>query len=602
MSIRLTTGLRTNGVLAGMACLALCAGALPCRGAQLLAHWHADEAGPAFSDAGVYGIPLQQDGGTATALSGPGIEDTAVYLNWVPAGNATRLFAEDGHLQKDSFGFSFWVNPVNLNPFDNLLAKEMAFNNTIPSYSRMAWQVHVMENNGSGAAPIQLIVRGDNRALGDFFGAVQSTVTLPLGTNVVTWFHVAGGYDAVTGALTLYVNGVKTISANSVPGARHHDGSPLAVGSARNGSDVVAFSAIAMMDDIQIYDAPLTGEEVAHLGAHPGEHVRDLWVSSHGISGAAYALGFESVGGRAYEVRVTDDFAAFAVATVVTSSIPLQHDGGTAAPLSGSGIAGDGAQLRWVSPETSATRLFASHAALQHDSFGFSFWLKPDNINPFDNLMAKEMAAPGSGDLYTRMSWQVQVLDNNGAGRAPIQVIVRGDNRAQGDFFGTAVSAPVVPLFGASPYWIHVAGGYDAQTGALRLHVDGVETVSGNSSPGASNSGGGAISLGSARNGADFVAFSAATHLDEIQVYDAPLTAQDAAFLKQHPGGELLHRPRLVAYWPMGEEGAPYADVADGLRSSLVSLDIAAMDALVGPGPGAARAFKVTETAPSAGF
>lgn len=336
MGICHTTGLRAQGALAGLAGLVLCAVAWPCRGAQLLAHWHADEAGPAFSDAGVYGIPLQQDGGTATALSGPGIEDAAVYLNWVPAGSATRLYAEGGQLQKDSFGFSFWVNPVNLNPFDNLLAKEMALNNTIPSYSRMAWQVHVMENNGSGAAPIQLIVRGDNRA--------------------------------------------------------------------------------------------------------------------------------------------------------------------------------------------------------------------------------------------------------------------------QGDFFGTAVSAPVVPLFGASPYWIHVAGGYDAQTGALRLHVDGVETVSGNSSPGASNSGGGAISLGSARNGSDFVAFSAATHLDEIQVYDAPLTVQDAAFLKQHPGGELLHMPRLVAYWPMGEEGAPFADVADGMRSSSISLGVAAIDALFGSEPGAARVFKVTETPPSAGF
>jgi hypothetical protein len=576
----------------------------PASGATLLAHWHVDEWGAPFADAGANAIALQQDGATAAAVSGPGLEATAAYLNWVPATSATRLYAEDARLQTDSFGFSFWINPVNLNPFDSLLTKEMAHDNAIPAFARMGWQVHVLENNGSGAASLQLIVRGDQRGQGDFFGSVQSSVTLPLSTNVSAWYHVAGGYDASTGDLRLYVNGVGNVSANSSPGAHHADGSPVSLGSARNGPDVVTFSAITFMDDVQLYDAPLTAGEVAFLRAHPGREVRDLWVAGQAVAsgGGDIVLGFDALGDRAYTIGVSDDFAEFATAAVVTSSIPLLHDAATASALPAAGATGDGAQLRWVSPETSASRLYASDAALQTDSFGFSFWMKPDNINPFDNLLTKEMAAAGSGDLFTRMSWQVQVLDNNGSGLAPLQLIVRGDDRSQGDFYGTAVSAAVVPLYGSTPYWIHVAGGYDAQTGALRLYVNAAESVSGNSSPGARNSGGGALSVGSARNGPDFVSFAAAAHVDDVQIYDGPPGAADAAFLKKHPGGTLPHVPRLLAHWPLDEAGAPYADVADGWRTAAVSLSPAALDAALGGPSGGARIFKVTETDPAAGY
>jgi len=577
---------------------------VPGRAAELLAHWHMGEGAPPFVDAGVNGIPLLQDAATATASSGMGIEASAAYLNWVSGLTATRVYSSDSRLQQDSFGFSFWINPVNLNPFDSLLTKEMAFNNTIPAYARMAWQVHVMDNNGSGAAALQLIVRGDQRGQGDFFGSVQSSTTLPLASNSVAWFHVAGGYDARTGALKLYVNGLETVSGNSSPGAHNSDGSALALGSARNGADFVSYSAITFMDDVQIYAEPLSAAEVEYLLTHPGEHVRDLWITGQSRSGGGNAtgVGFESIGGRSYQVSVGTGLGGFVPAASVTSSIPLVHDAATATALADAGIEGDGVQLRWVSPETSATRLAATHEALQTDSFGFSFWMKPDNLNPYDSLLTKEMAAAGSGDLFTRIAWQVHVMDNNGSGAAPLQFIVRGSNRGVGDFYGTAISTATVPLSVNSPYWVHVAGGYDALTGALRLYVNGSETVSGNSSPGADNSDGGALSVGSARNGPDFVTFAAATHLDDLQVYDGPLAAAEAAFLAGHPGSALPHLPRLVARWTFNEEGAPYADQADGQRSSWVNLGEADVDAALGPGPKPLLFFRVSEAVSGTGL
>ncbi|MEX0915995.1 MAG: hypothetical protein WDZ60_08880, partial [Wenzhouxiangellaceae bacterium] len=58
--------------------------------------------------------------------------------------------------------------------------------------------------------------------------------------------------------------------AQGVPGARNADGSPLSLGTVRNGSDFVAFSAMTEIDDVQIYSSPLSAYEVLHLKNRPG--------------------------------------------------------------------------------------------------------------------------------------------------------------------------------------------------------------------------------------------------------------------------------------------------------------------------------------------
>lgn len=210
--------------------------------ANLVARWKLDESGLIHADAGPNGISLVQDATTTPASSVAGIKGGAALLNFQnPPGVATRLAATGAAIQCDSFGFSFWLNPVYLNEWDNLIAKEMAFNNSVPGFSRIAWQVHLMGNNVSGSAALELVVRGDNRGLGDFFGSVISSPNLPLQSSSAEWIHVAGGYDTMTGALKLYVNGVESVSGNSSPGAKASDGSAFSVGTARNGGILSLF-------------------------------------------------------------------------------------------------------------------------------------------------------------------------------------------------------------------------------------------------------------------------------------------------------------------------------------------------------------------------
>lgn len=275
--------------------------------ANLVARWKLDESGAIHADAGPNGVSLIQDATTTPAISTAGIKGAAVQLGFQnPPGVSTRLAATGAPLQRDSFGFSFWLNPVFLNEWDNLIAKEMAFNNSVPGFSRIAWQVHLLANNGSGAAALELLVRGDDRGAGDFYGTVVSTTNLPLQSSSAAWVHVAGGYDSTTGALRLYVNGVESVSNNSSPGAQSSDGGAFSIGTARNGADFVAFAAGARVEDVQLYDGPLTAPEAALLNANPGQALRSFLITQFtpDVPSGDLIVQFNTLPGCYYQVKV----------------------------------------------------------------------------------------------------------------------------------------------------------------------------------------------------------------------------------------------------------------------------------------------------------
>ncbi|MGH7990334.1 MAG: LamG domain-containing protein, partial [Limisphaerales bacterium] len=235
---------------------------------NLLAHWTLDvPQGTTFPDSSTNNCNLYQDTNTATAILEPGIAGYSAYLNYSsPPGTSTRLYSTNAALQTDSFGFSFWIMPIYLNDFDNFIIKESGYNNTIPSYAREAWQVHMLGNSGDGTAQIEFIVRGQN---GGFFGVVDSATNLTLYTGYTNWVHIAGGYDATTGDLSLFVNGLEA-DASGTAGAYNSDGSPFDIGTAANGPDYVAFAAGTYIDDVQLYDSPLSATDVDFLMANPG--------------------------------------------------------------------------------------------------------------------------------------------------------------------------------------------------------------------------------------------------------------------------------------------------------------------------------------------
>lgn len=504
------------------ACLAAAA-LVPClHAAGLTGRWSFEETTSPFADSGPHGVAMLQDTDTTPAISGPGVSGNGVELNWQdPPAVATRLAAGGAALQTDSFGFSFWINPVFVQPFEVLIGKEMQFDDSVADFLRKAWQVQV-----AGSGQLELVVRGDTRPA-DFFGAVQSSVALELGTDTPDWVHIAGGYDAASGALSLYVNGTAAFAAGT-PGATNSDGAPFVLGSQRNGDDFIESAAGTQIDEVQLFDAPLTADEVAFLRAHPSLTLADRplpLLAAHWTFDEPSAPYPSSAGPPA----------------------DLEHDADTTAALSESpSLVGNAAVLNFGTPPV-ATRLFTSADAVQSDSFSFSFWLRPDGISGGDTLLTKESPEDMSGDpAFSLCSWKLTVLDDGeNDGFSPLQLVVRGADRSVSEpFFGDVTSSAQLQLHTSSPGWIHIAGGYDAVTGAIALYVnDGGSVVSSDSrivTPGADNSDGSPFSVGSARNGTDFVGFAAGAAVDDLQFYQGLLTAAQVGQLFQNPGSVLV--------------------------------------------------------------
>jgi len=526
-----------RGFLAAAGIALAMVGADRCVGQNLVAHWKLDETNSPYADFGSNNIPLVLDTNTAYAGNVLGADGLAAHLRWSdPPGTSTRLSATDTNLQTDTFGFSFWVRAGYINPFDNLLVKEMAYdsvNAPNPNFDTMAWQVHMIGDNGSGGAPIEFIVRGADRTLGDFYGVVVSSNTLPLQTESSAWVHVAGSYDFYTGQLKLFVDGSESTGIGS-GGAYSSDGSPLSIGTGLYNTNFFTFAAGAFIDDLQMYDGTLNSTNVAWLRNHPGQALGEtVPVSTSENLIAHWKL--EEIAGSSFS-----DSSG--------NGVLLLKDADTTPPSSGSGVDGLCSFLYLdTNSAPVSSRLYATNSMLQQDSFGFSLWLNPYEINAGDNVLLKEM--PLDTDInhldFTKLAWQLHVLDDPDTnGYAPLELIVRGDDRGQGDFFGVVASADVIPLgTNPAPAFIHVAGGYDADTGELRLFVDGDASLTGNSSAGANNSGGAPLSLGTAKNGTNFQFFAATAYVDDVQIYAAPLSPTDVEYLMANPGMTLPAPP-----------------------------------------------------------
>ncbi len=493
----------------------------PNRTPRLIAHWHFNESAAPYADR--HGeSPLGLDFNTAQARMAYGVDGNAAQLNFAsPPGVSTRLVSYSQALQKDSFGFSFWFHPNSLAPGDNLLGKEMLATSTGPAFTRLAWQVQLGWDNGSGSACLEFLVRGCDRQQGDFFGSVISSARLPLWTASDKWFHIGGGYDSTTGRLTLSINGAES-STDGAPGAHSSDGGALALGTMVNGSSFVAYAGASDIDELQLYDGPPSSTDISVLMTDPGR-----------------AIGEDSAPGAPATLvahwKLDESGPWFGDWSGHQNN--LNFDSGTTPIRKVLAADGEGVQLAWEQNPGIASRLYASGAALQTDSFGFSFWVNPTRLSAGESILAKE-CAPLVGEDFTRLAWQVKVGDGNGTGRAPLELVVRGDDRSQGNFFGSVLSTTTIPLTTDMDAWLHVAGGYDSVSGVLRLSINGIETSS-LGRPGAHNSDGSWISIGSVRNGLDFIAYSAIARLDDIQLYDRPLSSYDIAFLRSAPGRQV---------------------------------------------------------------
>jgi hypothetical protein len=133
-------------------------------------------------------------------------------------------------------------------------------------------------------------------------------------TNENVWYHIAGGYDAQSGAMAIYVNGGSD-SAIGTPGANNSNPDPLVLGSAQNGCiEKVSFSPGCFLDEVQIYNGILTAAQASLLRNNPGQTLGQLVPFS--INNFAFNSGtgdiqivYNSVQGQSYTVLAATNVA-----------------------------------------------------------------------------------------------------------------------------------------------------------------------------------------------------------------------------------------------------------------------------------------------------
>lgn len=231
--------------------------------ATLLNQWLLDNSTNGYTDL-IGGKDMTQNAGTSLAsqVSGSPVNTTSMELGFIAPGPSTQLYSGAGQTG-NSFGFSFWVNPVFLGAYNNFIGKETTATNRA-DWGSLAWQVHLLGDNGSGYANLELVVRGDSLG-SDYFGSVATTNAPFLlgGSQPDIWVNVAGGYNSTDGAMNLYVNGL-AFTASGTAGASLSSSLPFFAGTGFNGAftNPVTYSAGTRMWDLRYYDSPLTQQQV----------------------------------------------------------------------------------------------------------------------------------------------------------------------------------------------------------------------------------------------------------------------------------------------------------------------------------------------------
>ncbi len=259
--------------------------------ATLISSWSMDEAASPYANSGPNGGSLVQDVGTDTAGTGAGFNGNAAHLQY-SGGTSTRISSQSDPQSGNSFGFSFFINPEYVNEGDYFMTSE-ATGGSISTRGFDYWNWTVRAVGGAGALKLEFIVRGSGGVGAEGFAAVSSDEVMAVGGGQSGhWLHVAGGYDASSGALSLFVRDmVDDLSAVEYSGSGDSGltthGAGLSLGTVDYNGSYVNFAANTWVDDVKLFDAPLNATDVANLELVP-EPTSALML---GVGGLAFLFG-----------------------------------------------------------------------------------------------------------------------------------------------------------------------------------------------------------------------------------------------------------------------------------------------------------------------
>ncbi len=225
--------------------------------ADLVGQWKLDNgSAPYTATVGSSSLTNQNISIAGSGAISP-VGGNSASLVYTDPGPSTSLATSGSALSTNSFGFSVWVNPSFLGAFDNFFGQANQSGAPDP-----AWQVHLLGDNGFGFASLEFVVRGDTSGTTGFAASTSTALFKLGGGQSGNWVNIAGGYNASTGATSLFVNGTEFANPIGDAGMTLAGGAPFFLGTGYNGTNPVAFAAGTSVWDARLYDSPLTQLEV----------------------------------------------------------------------------------------------------------------------------------------------------------------------------------------------------------------------------------------------------------------------------------------------------------------------------------------------------
>lgn len=224
---------------------------------------------------------------------------------------------------------------------------------------------------------------------------------------------------------------------------------------------------------------------------------------------------------------------------LVSGGPNMVHDSATRAPAT---FDPNETRLETSFDATKSTRLAATDASLNLQSFSFSLIIDPTDMINFGSILNKESNFSG-GQPFERVGWQVI---HTGFGN--LEFVVRG---SAGGFFGaiTVLSSSSGFTAGAnfdSDVHYQLAGGYDSTTGNAFFYVNQLTGGTLNSLTGSTGAFGlgaaqdtGSLSLGTKNTAAGFDGNGAGFDVADLQLYSGLLSPTEVLQLANNPGAAI---------------------------------------------------------------
>ncbi|MDJ0926913.1 MAG: DNRLRE domain-containing protein [Gammaproteobacteria bacterium] len=431
------------------------------RGATMpgpIAHWMFDETSGTIADDAIG----NNDG---TLIDGPvwaqGIKDGGLRFDGVD----DRVDAGTFDVTGSGITMVGWFNADVISTSDPRIISKA--NSTAVQGAR--WQLSTSNSGSNRYLRMRLKAGGTTDEL------IDTTTNLTPGQ----WYFAAGTYNAASGRMTLYLNGVEIASTNHAVGGPVDTDPTVSVEIGSNGTAERFFDGI--LDDVRVYDRPLSATEIAELAVIPTPEPIAHWMLNDGAGTTA----IDSVGGN--------DGTLYNGPSWVAGSLgdALEFDGNNDRVTTNSNF----------TPPSAGT---------------VSFWMQVDG-------------PPGAHGriLGLHDTWEIRHVTTGTPDGIPYGLVFDlGVSGVNTEFVTTTtIDNP--------GQWYHIAASYDTATDAYAVYIDGVPHTSGIYSSPLSMPSAAPLSLGTRTGSSN----NYDGKLDDVRIYDRVLTPAQIADLAAGGGG-----------------------------------------------------------------